>query len=71
MENQLDLTDSEKIVLQVLNAVDAVVIFSMIAFALHNVIRYVVRARIRHFYIVMFYVLALFCLVSWTITAMA
>ena len=71
MENTLNLTDTQYVVLQVLNSIDAVACGVTIAFALHNVIRYLVRAKIRHFYIVTFYVLALFCLTAWAITAMA
>ena len=71
MENPLKLTETQVVVLQVLNGIDAVACGVTIGFALHNVIRYLIRAKIRHFYIVTFYVLALFCLTAWGITAMA
>ena len=53
-----------------LNGIDALIIFGAIVFAIHNIIRYIIIGKIRTFFIVMFYVLAVFSLVAWIITSL-
>jgi len=57
--------------LQVLNAIDGVVILGAIGFSLFNLFKFVVKGEIRHFFIIVFYLLAMFCLASWEVTAIA
>ena len=71
MEDSFVPTEGQKKVLQVLNSVDAVILAFILAFAGHNFVRYVCRGMIRRCFIISFYLLVLFCLVSWLITSVA
>lgn len=54
-----------------LQGTTAVIIFGVLCFAVHNLVRYVIILKVNQFFIVAFYVLALFCLTAWFITAVA
>ena len=71
METELDLTASQKNVLQILNGFDALVVGLTIVFAVYNIIKFVIIGKIRRIFIVVFYKLTLFCLISWETTAIA
>ena len=71
MEDAYVPEGSEKIVLQVLNSIDAVSVFCAICFALYNVVAFIWQGKIRVFFVMCFYALTLFCLVSWLITSIA
>lgn len=59
----------QKRVLQVLNGINVVLLIFVLLVALYNSIFFMCKAKIRHTFIVLFYLLAFFCLFSWLITA--
>jgi len=69
MEDPLDLDETQEIIIEVLNGTDAAVIAIVIAFALHNIVKYLCIEKINHYFIITFYFLAIFCLVAWFVTA--
>ena len=71
MEDIFYPTPTEKVVLQVLNSIDAVLIGLTIFMAMYNCIMFVWKKKIRRFFIILFYILVFFCLLSWEITAIA
>lgn len=54
-----------------LNAVDAVAIVFTLAFSLFNFYKIVIKQKMHSFFIWAFYLLVIFCLASWEITAIA
>ena len=69
MEDPLELDETQEIIIEVLNGTDAAVIAIVIAFALHNTVKYLCIEKINHYFIIAFYFLAIFCLVAWFVTA--
>ena len=61
--------DAERVTLQVLNGIVTVVLGLTVCFALHNVIRYILTAEIRKFYIVAYYAIAIPTLLFWMLFA--
>ena len=69
-EGTVCFTDQyQKTLLQVLNGINAVWLAITICMALYNVIFFICKAKIRHTFIMLFYLLAFFCLVTWELTA--
>ena len=54
---------------QVLNWIDAFALTVTILMAGYNCVFFICKAKIRHTFIILFYLLAFFCLVTWLITA--
>ena len=71
LDNNIQLTKPQQVTLSILNAIDAIFILFVIVIACYNVYKFIYKAKIRQFFIIVFYVLALFCLVSWEVTAVA
>lgn len=71
MEDELVLNSAQNLTLQVLNGMDVVVIAAVVVLCMHNVIRYIIIGRIRQNFIVLFYAMALFVLLSWMVTSIA
>ena len=55
MEDPLDLDETQEIIIEVLNGTDAAVIAIVIAFALHNIVKYLCIEKINHYFIIAFY----------------
>lgn len=58
----------QKTTLQVLNGVDVAWLTVVLAMASYNCVQFICRAKIRHSFIILFYLLTFFCLTSWLIT---
>lgn len=72
MENAFVPNATQAVVLKALNCFDAVLIAGVILLSAYNCVWFVARRpAARHSYIVLFYCLTFFCLVSWEITAIA
>ena len=67
----IELSHPEKVTLSVLNGIDAALIFFVIIFSCCNIYNFIYKAKIRQFFIILFYILTMFCLVSWEVTAVA
>ena len=59
----------QQVLLQVLNWIDAFALTVTILMAGYNCVFFICKAKIRHTFIILFYLLAFFCLVTWLITA--
>ena len=59
----------QELTLQILNAIDAILIGLLLAMACYNFYKYIWKGKIRQSYILLFYVMTFFCLISWESTA--
>ena len=66
-----DLSERDKRVLQALNGLDAGMVAATIGLALYNCISFVRKPDMRRSFIIIFYILVFFCLISWEFTAIA
>ena len=62
---------TEEVVLRTLNGLDALLVGLSIINAIYNFVRFVMFGKIYRGFIIIFYLLVLFCLASWEITAIA
>ena len=54
-----------------MNAIDALLVAIVLVMALFNCYMFIWKGKIRQLFIILFYVLTFFCLVSWEISSIA